>query len=212
MSRSARSRVASSAASRRCVHSTISMPSSATSKPAASTLRRSAEPSIRIGLVLLMWIKMRRPRRPAERRERAVRAVDRHVAHAPAGLVAGAGRDHFVVGEQRAVEQHDVGAVEPLAQRRRHRGGARNIEQPARRRRRSRRRHWRRSRRRARIVVLEIERHLAGHGEQLGLKAAGQRKRLAGRDGLAASPRRRRARRTSDWRRARQAFRRWQAR
>ncbi len=38
----------------RQIHSTISMPSSATSKPAASTLRRSGEPSIRIGLVLLM--------------------------------------------------------------------------------------------------------------------------------------------------------------
>ncbi len=35
-------------------HSTISIPSSATSKPAASTFRRAAEPSIRIGLVLLM--------------------------------------------------------------------------------------------------------------------------------------------------------------
>ncbi len=37
------------------IHNTISMPSSATSKPAAFTLRRSGEPSIRIGLVLLMW-------------------------------------------------------------------------------------------------------------------------------------------------------------
>src|SRR5581483_5033944 len=36
------------------IHSTISIPSSATSKPAASTSRRSAEPSIRIGLVLFM--------------------------------------------------------------------------------------------------------------------------------------------------------------
>src|SRR5271169_2330664 len=46
-----------------CIQSTISIPSSATSNPAASTMRRSAEPSIRIGLVLLMWVKMRRPGR-----------------------------------------------------------------------------------------------------------------------------------------------------
>src|SRR5271169_694508 len=45
------------------IQSTISIPSSATSNPAAATLRRSAEPSIRIGLVLLMWVKMRRPGR-----------------------------------------------------------------------------------------------------------------------------------------------------
>src|SRR5262249_52270052 len=36
------------------VHSTISMPSSATSYPAASTFRRCGEPSRRIGLVLLI--------------------------------------------------------------------------------------------------------------------------------------------------------------
>src|SRR5262249_23051286 len=34
-------------------HSTISIPSSATCQPALSTLRRSAEPSTRIGFVLL---------------------------------------------------------------------------------------------------------------------------------------------------------------
>ena len=46
-----------------------------------------------------------------ERRERPVGAVERHVAHAPAGLVAGAGRDHLVVDEERGVEQNNVGAV-----------------------------------------------------------------------------------------------------
>src|SRR3954468_252189 len=45
-----------------------------------------------------------------KRRKRAVRAVDGHVPHAAAGLRAGAGGDHLVIGEQRAVEQHDVGA------------------------------------------------------------------------------------------------------
>ena len=41
---------------RQQVHSKISIPSAATSQPAASTLRRSGEPSTRIGLVLLMWM------------------------------------------------------------------------------------------------------------------------------------------------------------
>ena len=98
------------------VHSTISIPSSATSQPAASTCARSGEPSTRIGLVLLMWIEDA-PRRasPSSAASEPSGAVDRHVAHAPAGLVAGAGRDHLVVAKQRAVEQHDIGAVEPLA-------------------------------------------------------------------------------------------------
>src|SRR4051794_12691716 len=37
------------------LHSLISSPSAAISKPASSTCRRSGEPSTRIGLVLLMW-------------------------------------------------------------------------------------------------------------------------------------------------------------
>ena len=39
---------------RKQLHNTISMPSSATCQPAASTFLRSGEPSISIGLVLLM--------------------------------------------------------------------------------------------------------------------------------------------------------------
>ena len=60
-----------------------------------------------------MWVKMRRPRKAGERGERSVFAVERHVTHAAAGFVAGAGRDHFVVGKQRGVEQHHVGAGKP---------------------------------------------------------------------------------------------------
>ena len=45
-------------------HSAISMLSYATSKPASSTRRRSDEPSSRTGLVLLMWMKMRRAESP----------------------------------------------------------------------------------------------------------------------------------------------------
>src|SRR5262245_3255579 len=49
-------------------HSTISIPSSATCQPASSTLRRSAEPSIRTGLVLLICTKMRLADNPAKAR------------------------------------------------------------------------------------------------------------------------------------------------
>jgi hypothetical protein len=79
----------------------------------------------------------------------------------------------------------DVGAVEPLAQVGVHGGGARDVEQPAvaagdldadigpgLRGERG-------------IVVLEIERHLAGDGKQLDPKVAWQRKRLVARDDLA---------------------------
>ena len=51
-----------------CVIARSSIPSSATSKPAASTVRRCGEPSIRIGLVLLMWIKDSPPREARQRR------------------------------------------------------------------------------------------------------------------------------------------------
>ncbi len=151
------------------VHSTISMPSSATSQPAASTLRRSGEPSIRIGLVLLMWMKMRRAVEPGERRERAV--LRRRSACGPCGGRSCSPvpvRDHLVVGKERAVEQDDVGAREALAQRRRHRRapGTKTSRAPSPLR--SRRRHWRRSRRRVvGLLAFEIERHLAGHREQL---------------------------------------------
>ena len=47
---------------------TISIPSAAISNPAASTSRRSGEPSIRIGLVLLMWVNIRRAVKPPRRR------------------------------------------------------------------------------------------------------------------------------------------------
>src|SRR5947209_18654169 len=62
----------------------------------------------RIGVV---DVNVHAPRRDvSERYERAVGAVDRHVAHATSGFFAGAGADHLVVDEQRAVEQDDVAA------------------------------------------------------------------------------------------------------
>ena len=126
--------------------------------------------------MLLICVKMRRPRSPPSAAERAVFAVERHVAHAPAGLVAGAGQDHLIIDEECGVEQYNVRAVEPRAQGAVHAGGARDVEQPAVaageldadiglgfRGERG-------------IVALEIERHLAGDGEQLDIKAARQRK------------------------------------
>ncbi len=112
-------------------------------------------------------------------------AVDRHVTHAPAGFAAGADRDHLVIDEQRAVEQHDIGAGEPGAQGCRHAGGARYVNQPP---------------RPADqfdadigaglggergIIAFEIERHLPGNGEQLGIEAARQGKAFVPRHGLA---------------------------
>ena len=88
-------------------------------------------------------------------------------------------RDHLVVGEQRAVEQNDVGAGQALAQRRRDRGRARHEDEPA------------PSRcsldadigaglaASAGVLAFEIERHLAGDREQFRLEAAGERKALA---------------------------------
>ena len=167
------------------VHSTISIPSSAISNPGVLDLAPfdGTLDQDRVGVV-----DMRQDTaagKAGERGERAVFAVDRHVTHAPAGFAAGAGRDHFVVDEQRAVEQHDVGAGEPRAQGCRHAGGARHVNQPP---------------RPADqfdadigagfggergIVAFEIERHLAGNGEQLGIEAARQGKALVPRHGLA---------------------------
>ena len=61
--------------------------------------------------MLLMWMKMRRAREARKARERAV--LPRRSACGPCGGRFSARvplRDHFVVGEQRAVEQHHVGA------------------------------------------------------------------------------------------------------
>src|SRR5205823_11309699 len=52
------------------LHSVISMPSKATSHPAASTIFRSGESSFSIGLVLLMWMNTRRDVVPLQRAER----------------------------------------------------------------------------------------------------------------------------------------------
>ena len=134
-------------------------------------------------MVLLMWMKMRRAAIPCERRKRAVRAVDRHVAHAAAGFLAGAGADHLVVGEQRAVEQNDIGARKSLAHR-----PASPPPRPARRRAARRRaqvrcRHWRRSPLAvAGVVAFQVERHLAGHHEQRRRDAARQRELRARTD------------------------------
>ena len=51
----------------------------------------------------------------AERRERPVGTIERHMAHAPASLFAGAG---MIISsrEEGSIEQNNVGAVQSLAQ------------------------------------------------------------------------------------------------
>ena len=63
--------------------------------------------------------------------ERSARPGNGHVAHAPAGLVPEAVYDHFVVGEQCAVEEQDVGLSEPLLEIVCHAGAARRIDELA---------------------------------------------------------------------------------
>ena len=97
-----------------CGHSSILIPSSATSKPAASTARRSRGilDQDRIGIVDVN--QNAAAGEPCERRQCTIGTSDRHMPHAPPGLRPGAGRDHLVVGKQRAVEQHHVGVAQPL--------------------------------------------------------------------------------------------------
>ena len=123
------------------LHSVISIPSSAISQPLPSTCRRSGEPAIRIGLVLLMCTIDAPAREPSRAASEPSVAVDRHVAHAAAGLGAGSGRDHLVVAKEGAVEEDDIGAFDPVpaspASPRRRRG----YRRCARRRRKARCRH-----------------------------------------------------------------------
>src|SRR5262249_42834408 len=72
--------------------------------------------------------------RLAARRRRAggkgtLLPVNGHMAHAAAGLGTRSARDHLVVAKERAVEKHDVGALDPLHHRGGHCGGARNIDE-----------------------------------------------------------------------------------
>ena len=142
---------------------------------------------------------MRRPRRPLERRERPALAADRHVPHPSAGLGSGVGRDHLVVAKQRAVEEDDVGPLHAFAHGGRNRGRARNIDQP-----RPACVHLHPDGAGAfahglGIFAFQIKRHLAGNGEQLGLKAAGKRTGLAEARSSGARRRRGRAHRTRCW-------------
>ena len=91
----------------------------------------------------------------------------------------GTAPDHFVIAIERAVEKYDVGAGEALRHRRRDGRRAWDVGQP------------RAGRgnlgadigggfsRGLGIVALEVERQLAGHGEQLCLQSAGELERRA---------------------------------
>src|SRR5947209_11870157 len=95
-----------------------------------------------------------------------------HMPHAAASLGTGSARDHLVVAKERAVEKHDIGALDPLHHRGSHCGGARTIDEarvpvptldaaicrrlaPA-----------------LRILAFEIERQLARHHEHARLDLA----------------------------------------
>ena len=64
-----------------------------------------------------------------ERFQRPAGPRQRHVAHAPAGLVAEAVHDHLVVGKERAVEEEGVRGGDALVQIIGHAGAARRIDQ-----------------------------------------------------------------------------------
>ena len=128
---------------------------------------------------------MRRAATARQCRKRAVIAVDRHVAHAAAGLGSGSGRDHLVVAKERAVEENDVGAGNPF----RHAPGV-TAAAPGMKLMRALPADSSTPDIRAgldrglRILPFEIERHLAGHGEEFGLQAARERHRSAGNNRL----------------------------
>ena len=60
-----------------------------------------------------MWSGCGGRRKLGQGGQRSVRAGERQMTHPAAGFVAGAGGDHFVVGKERGVEQHDIGACQP---------------------------------------------------------------------------------------------------
>ena len=151
----------------------ISMPSWATSQPAAVTAACSGELSSRTGLVLLMWTKMRRPIVHIGKAGDRTR-FSRHcqMPHARAGLLADAGGNHLVVGVDRAVEQQAGGAGKARAQARVDRARSRECRRPSRRRRRTMRTPTvsplsELKSACGRLRILQIERHLSGHGESL---------------------------------------------
>ena len=114
-----------------------------------------------------------------ERFQRPARAGDRHVAHAPAGLVAEAVRDHLVVGEERAVEEEGVRGGDALVQVVGDAGAAGRIDEPS-------PAGLDRDADRALadgvgldLALFEPERNLSGHGEEFEREARQRLERLA---------------------------------
>ena len=114
---------------------------------------------------------MRRAESASKRYERAVRAIDRHVAHAAAALAAAAVAHHFVVGEQRPIEHNHIRLRQPLHEARRHRSGARHEDETGAAAAQFDADIGAAFLRRLRFAALQIERHLAGHGEKLSFHA-----------------------------------------
>ena len=80
-----------------------------------------------------MWMRMRRTSACRASLQRSAGTGDRHVAHAPPGLVAEAVHDHLVVGKQSAVEEQRVRGGDAPVQVVRDPGAARRKDEAARR-------------------------------------------------------------------------------
>ena len=88
-------------------------------QPAASTACRSGVPGRSAGFELLMWTKTLLP--DPERGERGDGAVRPDIDMWPMRCPVFWPRpcaDHLVVAPERAVEEHEVGAAQPLRERR----------------------------------------------------------------------------------------------
>ncbi len=185
------------------VHEEISIPSNAISQPAAFTFASSGDPSMRIGFELLMWMRMRRTCAwRASDFERSSWSRHGHVTHAPPGFVAKAIGDHFVIGEQGAVEKQHICIGDARVEVLRNMGATGRIDESF-----ARRFHRDADRRLADVVgadvpLFEPQRDLAGNGEQFELDAGQRFEWFAETRRRGAARRRGRPRRTCDWRRS----------
>src|SRR5579871_6151432 len=88
------------------------------------------------------------------------------MAHPAAGLLACTRGNHLIIAPQRAVEEEQVGAIDPSPYSGRKAGAARNVvEGLSARRNLKPDRAFGRSRQIASCLLFEIKRHLAGHGK-----------------------------------------------
>ena len=161
------------------------MPSSATSQPAAASCARSGLSASRTGLVLLMWMKMRRAHRDVARRRRCVPPGPASLMWPMRAPVFGPAPARIISSSVNSVPSNNtqVGAGEARAQRGRHGRAAGDEEQRAAAGRDARGRSSRHHRRgRDRPPASCEQRHLAGHREGLERQAERRARRIRQRD------------------------------